>query len=138
MRVVRSVCGTVLGLFAVLCLCLAGKHVADPETIGHPEGASLAMRVAIDVLLAGMSAFTGYSIFPKSHTKDIIRSVCGSVLGLFALVPLYVLWKHVAHPETIVDPERVSLGTRVVIDAILAAASAFAAYSMFTWDRSPH
>src|SRR5262249_48929339 len=128
MRVVRSVCSTVLGSLAVILLCLLGKQVAHPETIAHPEAASLTTKAVI-LVLALASGFAAYSMFPKSHTSEIIRSVCGSILGLFALLCIYLIWKHVAHPETIEHPEAASLATRVVVDAALAFVSGFAAYS---------
>jgi hypothetical protein len=66
----------------------------------------------------------------------VVRSVCGTVLAFFALVCLDLMWKHVAHPETIPHPETMSLGTRLVVDAVFALVCAFSAYSMFTWDRA--
>jgi hypothetical protein len=60
---------------------------------------------------------------------QIVRSLCGTLLGVFGLVCLRVFWKHLAHPEGS------DLVTKMVIDIILAAVCMFSAYALLTWEK---
>jgi hypothetical protein len=76
MRVVRSVCGTLLGFVALVAVYVGLKHIVHPESIEHPERASLVARVVVDAVLGLACGFGAYTMFTWEdfHTEAASRS----------------------------------------------------------------